>query len=66
MTGLNKEHAMREALLMAMCLLGTLSATAQRTIDTPPIPASVHAVGDIVHVFCAQTDLDYDGVLEAK
>jgi YVTN family beta-propeller protein len=49
-----------------MCLLGTLSATAQRTIDTPPIPASVHAVGDIVHVFCAQTDLDYDGVLEAK
>ena len=57
---------MRGALLMAMCLVGTLSATAQRTIDTPPIPASVHAVGDIVHVFCAQTDLDYDGVLEAK
>ncbi len=57
---------MRGPLLMAMCLLGTLSATAQRTIDTPPIPASVHVVGDIVHVFCAQTDLDYDGVLEAK
>lgn len=57
---------MRGALLMAMCLLGTLSATAQRTIETPPIPASVHAVGDIVHIFCAQTDLDYDGVLEEQ
>ena len=55
---------MRGALLMAMCLLGTLSLTAQRTIETPPIPASVHAVGDIVHVFCAQSDVDYDGTLD--
>jgi YVTN family beta-propeller protein len=64
MTGLNKEHAMRGALLIAMCLFGALSATAQRTIETPPIPASVHAVGDIVHVFCAQSDIDYDGKQE--
>lgn len=56
---------MRGALLLCMCLLGTLSLTAQRTVETPPIPASVHVVGDVVHIFCAQSDIDYDGTQES-